>query len=190
MTSSLLKVREEILFDVPQGSILGPLLFNIFLCALFAIMNNLNFTSYVDYNAPHVIGDGVIQVIKYNPDRFNLITSNSDEVNLCVGNYSIESSKSVKLLEIKIDNKLNINNRIDEICKIAGQTFNALSRVTSYMDLPKQRMFLNAFFLSQVNYCPLIWMFHSRGKDNKINRFHEIYEFFTNIYKSFIVSRN
>ena len=119
-----------------------------------------------------------------------MITSNSDEVNICVGNHSIESSKCVKLLEIKIDNKLNINNRIDEICKIAGQKFNALSRVTPYMDLPKQRIFLNAFFLSQVNYCPLIWMFHSRGKNNNINRCHEIYEFFTNIYESFIVSRN
>ena len=32
---------------------------------------------------------------------------------------------------------------------------------------------MNAFFGSQFNYCPLIWMFHSRNLNNKINRLHE-----------------
>ena len=37
----------------------------------------------------------------------------------------------------------------------------------------KRRMFLNAFFLIQFGYCPLVWMFQSRSKNNKINRLHE-----------------
>ena len=32
---------------------------------------------------------------------------------------------------------------------------------------------MNAFFDSQFNYSPLIWMFHSRNLNNKINRLHE-----------------
>ena len=32
---------------------------------------------------------------------------------------------------------------------------------------------MNAFFNSQFNYCPLIWMFHSCQINNKINRLHE-----------------
>ena len=32
---------------------------------------------------------------------------------------------------------------------------------------------MKAFAESQFGYCPLIWMFHSRGLNNKINRIHE-----------------
>ena len=32
---------------------------------------------------------------------------------------------------------------------------------------------MNAFFLSKFGYCPLVWMFHNRSHNNKINRLHE-----------------
>ena len=41
------------------------------------------------------------------------------------------------------------------------------------MDLSKRRILLNAFFISQFSYCPLVWMFHNREKNDKINQIHE-----------------
>ena len=32
---------------------------------------------------------------------------------------------------------------------------------------------MKAFIISQFNYCPLIWMFHSRALNNRINKIHE-----------------
>ena len=43
----------------------------------------------------------------------------------------------------------------------------------SYMSLDKRKMLLRAFIESKFSYCPLIWMFHSRSLDNKINRLYE-----------------
>ena len=41
------------------------------------------------------------------------------------------------------------------------------------MDFNKKRLPANAFFMPQLNYCPLRWMCHNRTYNNKINKFHE-----------------
>ena len=49
--------RSDLLFEVPQGSNLGPILFNIFLCGLFLLMKDVDIASYADDNTPYIAGD-------------------------------------------------------------------------------------------------------------------------------------
>ena len=57
--------------------------------------------------------------------------------------------------------------------KKACQKLNALVRLAPFMNVDKKRMIMKAFIESQFGYCPLVWMFHSRSFNNKINRIHE-----------------
>ena len=41
------------------------------------------------------------------------------------------------------------------------------------MSKAKLRILIKAFIESQFGYCPLVWMFHSRTLNNRINRIHE-----------------
>ena len=50
---------------------------------------------------------------------------------------------------------------------------NALLSMTPYMDLLKRLTLVNAFFLSQFSYYPLVWMYHSHTKNDTINRLHK-----------------
>ena len=54
---------EEILSGVPQGSMLGPMLFNIFLSDLFLVVKDVNFASYADDNTIYQSGRNVDDVI-------------------------------------------------------------------------------------------------------------------------------
>ena len=51
------------LFAAPRGSILEPLLFNIFLCDMFLFCKDVDFASYADENTQYCIGKTPEEVI-------------------------------------------------------------------------------------------------------------------------------
>ena len=84
----------------------------------------------------------------------------------------IDSSKT-EVLGITIDHELKFDDHVNHLCKKASVKLNTLAHYAPFMNVSKKRNIMKSFIESQFGYCPLIWMFHSRGLNNKINRIHE-----------------
>ena len=109
-----------------------------------------------------------------NPDKCKLLISKRDkDLSLILDNEVIECSNSVKLLGVTIDNGLNFKEHVSKLCKKVSGKLHALARVSNFMSQAKLRVIMKAFIESQFSYCPLVWMFHSRTLNNRINKLHE-----------------
>ena len=182
----------EILFGVPQGSILGPLLFSAYICDLFFEVSDLEYASFADDTTPYSCLPEMIHILeklekgiqsmfdwfsenflKANADKCHLIASSKVPVHIQISDIKVTSESRVKLLSIHIDNRLNFDYHVSQLCKKASKKLHALARIFKYVETSKRRILVNAFIISQFSYCPLIWMFHSRKMEHSINRIHE-----------------
>ena len=183
---------EEILSALPQVTILGPILFNVFFSDLFLVVKDVNFASYADDNSIYQSGRNVNDIIndlqlsaeklfrwfsdnqmKGITDKCHLIMSPNNTPELKVGDTLIKTSTCEKLLGVKIDYKLTFHNHVANLCKKTNNKLRALARATPYMTIEKRKHLMNSFFNAQLNYCPLIWMLYSRCNNNKIKHLHE-----------------
>ena len=90
-----------------------------------------------------------------------------------IGPSKVWESSEKKLLGVTVDNSLKFQAHITKICRKANQKLSALIRISKFMNLSKRKILFQSFIKSQFIYCPLVWMFHDRGLNNKINRLHE-----------------
>ena len=111
--------------------------------------------------------------MKANQDKCHLIMSKNENVSMYNAPFEIKNTNCEKVLGIKADRRLNFCEHFDDIIKKASRKIYALSRIIPFMNISKKRILMSSFFNSQSNYCLLVWMFHSRLINSKINRLHE-----------------
>ena len=113
------------------------------------------------------------KLLKANADKCHLITSSKVPVDIQISDIKVTSESRVKLWSIHVDNRLNFDYHVIQLCKKASKKPHELAIIFKYVETSKRRVLVNSFITLQFSYCPLIWMFHSRRMEHRINKFHE-----------------
>ena len=99
-----------------------------------------------------------------NSSKSHFLISPYETKSIQIQNSYIKASSFEELLRIKIDSNLTFHDHITSLCSNANRKIkSALSRVSKYMGINKRRILLKSYIFSQFNYCPLVWMCHSRS---------------------------
>lgn len=163
---------------VPQGSLMGPVLFNIYINdLLFVLEKECVVYNYADDNTlscahPEAnIVKGTLEkacssaitwfdsnYMKVNPDKFQfLLLHGHTSFSLNISGHTINPTQVIKLLGVHIDKNLNFNHHIEKLVSQGGKQVNVLARLSRQLDVSCKLKILNAFVLSNFNYCSLVY---------------------------------
>ena len=179
----------------PQGSALGPLLWNIFQNDLTYVITS-HLSIYADdhqmfetpgnlkmadtnlmRNANRASEWYASNLLQGNQSKYQTMTlkHNKTESNtpLYFQGNTIESSDCLKLLGITIDEQLNFNTHINEICKKASQRVGVMLRLKKLVPTNAKLTLYKSAILPYLTYCHLTWHFCSATDKRKLERVQE-----------------
>jgi hypothetical protein len=179
---------------VPQGSLLGPLLFNVFLNDYFAFLDcqvynyadditlcsQSNDLTCIKHQLEKAANESLkwfsCNFMKANPSKFqSMIISRQSNCSLeiNVDGSTVASSECVKLLGVFIDNRLSFSNHVSQLCKKVGKQINAMCRLSRHLSEKSLMKVYNALILANLNYATTVWHLCGVNNTKKLDKLQE-----------------
>ena len=166
---------------IPQGSILGPLLFSLYIndlpisckragCQMYADDTII----YVSAKTPSVAAEmltnemeGISQWLKNNHLTLNLKKTVSmcfsmrrkakDKFIIKIDQEEIKEVSDFKFLGVILDSQLKFDKHVKKLCKTVKTNMNCFRMIRHYIPLKAAQLFMHAMIFSHLSYCVTVW---------------------------------
>ena len=166
---------------VPQGSILGPLLFTLYINDIVNCSSSLYFTLFADdtsilykhkdiYHAASTINSELTHVstwcqvnrLSLNIDKTHFMIfhpnhSSIKNIEISLGNSKLKRVDVIKFLGLLIDPALNWSSHISKMKTTVSKTVGILYKIKDFVPKHILHNLYNTLIVTHLNYCNIVW---------------------------------
>jgi len=177
---------------VPQGSILGPLLFLVYINDMPFFLQKGTLDLYADDSTLHVADVGIKNIQSTLQNDLNIISNwcsfnnmlihpnktkcmvlssankSTNTLLLKINNIVIEQVEHYNLLGVTVDKHLTWQLHINNVCRKLNSKLALLKRIKPYLNYETMKLFFNSYILPHMDYCCAIWCSATRSNLKKV----------------------
>ena len=188
--------KKETVYGVPQGSIIGPLIFTVYLIPMYEVLKHENcmYHSYADDTqfyitckpiniehetheieriAKHVIDWLNVHKLKVNCDKTEIMIFHPDrphDITLNIDGAIVTPSSTVKNLGVVLNDKLSFDEHITNVCRTAFFKLRQIARNRKFLDKNLCIMTVTTLVLSRLNFCCSLYVGISKTQLARLQR--------------------